>query len=194
MYKMKSESILIGELREGSQTAFKCIYDLYVGRLYSFALSYCKSRENTQELVEDTFVWLWNNRDCLKEVDSLQSILFIRLRHFLVNAYRKTLRSPVFRDYMDYREALAESSVDSNLEYDDFVRLFNRSLEQVSATQRRIIVMARMEGIGIVEIAEELHLTEQTVRNQLSLGLKKMRQLMKDSYWIAALLFFVNHY
>lgn len=52
MYKMKSESILIGELREGSQTAFKCIYDLYVGRLYSFALSYCKSRENTQELVE----------------------------------------------------------------------------------------------------------------------------------------------
>lgn len=88
---------------------------------------------------------------------------------------------------MDYQEALAESSVDSNLEYDDFVRLFNRSLQQVSATQRRIIVMARMEGIGIVEIAEELHLTEQTVRNQLSLGLKKMRQLMKDSYWIVTI-------
>lgn len=189
---MKNEAKLIEELMQGSQIAFKGIYDLYVGRLFSFALSYSKSREDTQEMVEDTFVWLWNNKEKIQEVDSLRPLLFLRMRHFLINAYRETLRSLEFRDYLDYRESLSIDNTDHVLEYDDFLKNLYKSLEQVTPTQRRVIEMARMDGIGIKEIASELNLTEQTVRNQLSLGLKKLRLVMKESYYLFVLLFFVN--
>ena len=54
-----SESVLITMLMEGSEAAFKHIYDLYASRLYAFCLQYTKSHDETDEIVQDAFVWLW---------------------------------------------------------------------------------------------------------------------------------------
>ena len=48
--------------------AFDEIYGLYARRLFAFCLKYTKSKENAEEIMEDTFVWLWNNRICLIRV------------------------------------------------------------------------------------------------------------------------------
>ena len=51
--------------------AFDEIYGLYARRLFAFCLKYTKSKENAEEIMEDTFVWLWNNRSTLEEADSV---------------------------------------------------------------------------------------------------------------------------
>ena len=60
------ESVLITMLMDGSETAFKHIYDLYASRLYAFCLQYAKSRDETDEIVQDAFIWLWNHRTTLR--------------------------------------------------------------------------------------------------------------------------------
>lgn len=82
--------------------AFDEIYGLYARRLFAFCLKYTKSKENAEEIMEDTFVWLWNNRSTLEEADSVKPLLFLRAKHYLINAYRKVINSPVYEDYMDY--------------------------------------------------------------------------------------------
>ena len=98
----KTETELIIDLQKGSVKAFNAIYELYARRLYAFCLKYTKSRQNAEEIVEDTFVWVWNNRDSIKQEISLKPILFLKTKHLLINAYRKVVNSPIYEDYMDY--------------------------------------------------------------------------------------------
>ena len=104
--------------------AFDEIYGLYARRLFAFCLKYTKSKENAEEIMEDTFVWLWNNRSTLEEADSVKPLLFLRAKHYLINAYRKVINSPVYEDYMDYLDHHNSTTADSQLEYDDFVSKF----------------------------------------------------------------------
>lgn len=102
--------------------AFDEIYGLYARRLFAFCLKYTKSKENAEEIMEDTFVWLWNNRSTLEEAESVKPLLLLRAKHYLINAYRKVINSPVYEDYMDYLDHHNNTTADSQLEYDDFVR------------------------------------------------------------------------
>ena len=54
--------------------AFDEIYALYARRLFAFCLKYTKSKENAEEIMEDTFVWLWKNRSTLEEADSVKPL------------------------------------------------------------------------------------------------------------------------
>ena len=54
--------------------AFDEIYELYARRLFAFCLKYTKSKENAEEIMEDTFVWLWNNRSTLEEAESVKPL------------------------------------------------------------------------------------------------------------------------
>ena len=178
----KTERELIIDLRNGSIKAFNAIYELYARRLYAFCLKYTKSRENAEEIVEDTFVWLWNYRESIKEEEeSLKSLLFIKTRHLLINAYRKVMNSPIYEDYMDYLDHQGTAhAADSPIEYDEFIRQVNDCISQLPAAQQQIIQLSKFEQMGNKEIAEQLNYSEQTVKNQLSLGLKQLRKLLKQ--------------
>lgn len=173
------ESDYIRDLKNDSVQAFNCIYRIYAKRLYAFCLQYTKLREDAEEVVSDTFVWLWNNRHSIRQEETLKSLLFIRTRHFLINAYRSMVSSPVYEDYVEYKDRLQSDSDECLLEYEDFLKQIKRMMRTLPMTQRRVIELSKIEQLSNQEIALKLNLSEQTVKNQLSLGLKRMRELLK---------------
>lgn len=185
-----SESLLIKELKNDSSRALEGIYNLYADRLYAFCLRYSKSREDSEELVEDVFVWLWNHRHQIRQEDTLKSILFIRMRHFLINAYRARVNAPVYEDYLNYQNQLTEGDVKMQVEYDEFVERLEAQLKKLPLNQQRVIRLAKFEGLKNHETAERLGLSEQTVKNLLSLGLKAMRDF--QLVWLLIWRIYVN--
>lgn len=117
--------------------------------------------------------------------------LFLRAKHYLINAYRKVINSPVYEDYMDYLDHYNSTTADSQLEYDDFVRQLNQMLAKLPKTQQEIIRLSKLEMLNNQEIAEKLNYSEQTVKNQLSMGLKQLRQLISNRTNLMWLLFLV---
>ena len=168
------EDYLIWQHKRDSRWAFDRLYHMYARRLFAFALEYCHQRETVEEIVEDTFVWLWNHRHDIRQEETLLNLVFIRARHLLINAYRATLNSPRFEDYVDYANRLGTAGQSTLMEYDDFLRVLRQGLDRLPPTQRRVIELARLEQKSIKEIATLLDFKEQTVRNQLSLGLKQL--------------------
>lgn len=162
-------------LKQGSEEAFKSLYDMYAKRLYAFCLEYTKSREDTEEIVQDAFVWLWKNRSSIRQETTIKSLIFLRVRHFLINAWRTRLREPVFEDYVDYINLLQDKSSD-RLEYDEFLSTVKSILDRLPRTQARVVMMSRIEGFKNKEIAQNLRLSEQTVKNSLSVGLKSLKE------------------
>ena len=170
-----SEPELIALLKQGSQEAFKSLYDLYARRLYAFCMEYTKSREDTEEIVQDAFIWLWRNKENIRQEVTIKNLLFLRVKHFLINAWRAKVNTPIFEDYVDYINSLPAESRD-HLEYMDFRDTVMSIIDQLPKTQSKVVKMSRLEGFKNKEIAEKLRLSEQTVKNALSMGLKFLKE------------------
>ena len=187
-----AESKLIAMLMQGSQAAFGEIYHRYAKLLYVFCLRYCKSAEESEEIVADAFVQLWQHRDSLRRTDTVRPLLFVTVRRRLVNAFRARVASPVYASYQELGVLHPADGVraDRQLEYDDFVRRLYALLDGLPPSQRRVFVMSRLEGCRNREIMEALGLSEQTVKNQLSMALKYVRAHLRPlclmALWLSA--------
>lgn len=111
---------------------------------------------------------------------------------FFDQCYRANLNSLVYEDYVDYQSELAVDDIANKIEYDEFIRELKRALGTLPATQRKVIELSRLHELSNKEIAQELSLSEQTVKNQLSLGLKALRSELKRFPAILFLLSILN--
>ncbi len=168
------EAELIAKLKQSSEKAFSELYAMYAKRLYAFCLEYTKSRENTEEIVQDTFLWLWKSRTTIRQETTIRNLLFLRVKHYLINAWKANLNSPVFEDYVEYFNLPSGETADK-LEYDDFLEKVESLIGDLPKTQAMVLRLSRLEGFRNKEIAEKLHLSEQTVKNALSQGLKYLK-------------------
>lgn len=175
---LQNEHLLIADLKKGSKEAFDEIYRLYAGRLLAYCTQYTKCREDAEEIVQDVFVALWNNRQTIRQEETLRSLLFTISKHRVINAYRSTLNSPVYEDYVDYQNELSADEDYHRLEYEQYVRIVKDAIRRLPSTQQRVITLSRFSQLSNKEIAEHLSLSEQTVKNQLSIGLKTLRELL----------------
>lgn len=175
-----SERALIRDLKNGSHAAFDRIYELYAGQLYCYCKRYARSAEEAEEIVQDTLVKLWNIRAEIKQENSLRALLFIISKNKLISAYRARVNHPVYKEYLSCMGVSSSDMADQGVEYADFADMFRKNLATLPATQRDVITLSRFHDLPNREIAEKLRLSEQTVKNQLSIGLKTMRERMKE--------------
>lgn len=188
----QSEPELIRELKKGSMRAFDAIYSMYFKRLYAYCFQFTKSGEDAEEIVQDVFLRLWNVRESIRQEETLRSLLFIMSKHYLINAYHDNINSPIFEDYVDYQEKLSvNGNAQNHLEYEDFLGQVKQALKQLPKTQQAVIELSRLKDMSTSEIAEQLSLSEQTVKNQMTLGLKTLRSLLGFAFFV--LLFSVKY-
>lgn len=173
---IENETQLLIELRNSSYQAFTQIYEAYADRLYSFVLKQLKNRALAQDIVQDTFLRLWDNRSQLHSLGSLQALLFTIAKHQVIDYFRKQVNELQFEDFMDFCESNAtDVSPEEILLYDEFLQHLSKSKELLSQRECEIYELSREKNIPIKKIAEQLNLSEQTVKNYLTTALKSLR-------------------
>lgn len=182
-----SEALLVDMMRRGSTHAFDELYRMYARRLLGFCLQVCKSREDAEEIVQDTFVQLWRHREQIRQAESLKSFLFTTARNRVVNAYRSLASSAIYEDYVDHLDIMGGEEAGVRLSYQEFVNQLETVLSELPPTQSRVIRLSRLEDKSNKEIAQILSLSEQSVKNQLSLGLKSLRNKLQARGYLGAL-------
>ena len=186
-----NEPQLILSLKNGSYKAFERIYQMYAKRLFAYSLQFTKSQEESEEIVQDVFMRLWTNRAKIRQEDTLRSLLFIMTKHYLINAFRTKINQPEYEEYIQYVNEHSVDDASYQLEYQEFVTKFRAILKTLPETQQRVITLSKIEQFSNKEIADKLSLSEQTVKNQLSLGLKTLKEKL-GSLGIYLMLLFIN--
>lgn len=188
-YIEDNEKFLILQLKKGSYKAFDSIYQMYAKRLYAYSLQFTKSPEDSEEIVQDVFVKLWINREKIKQENTLRSLLFIMAKHHIINAFHTVINQPVYEEYIDYKQGISVNDTEQHLEYQEFISKFNEVMKTLPATQQKVISLSRIRQLSNKEIAEKLALSEQTVKNALSAGLKNLKQKLGKVWFLYMLLF-----
>ncbi|MDD2511625.1 MAG: RNA polymerase sigma-70 factor [Proteiniphilum sp.] len=170
------ETIIL--LQKDNGSFFEVVYKYYFPGLYSFATQYVENEE-AKEVVQDTMLWLWENRHTLIPELSLKSLLFTIVKNKCLNSCnRGQLRNRMLETMKEkHRERFEDP--DFYLENELF-SLFKQALEQLPENFREVFEMSRMEGLTHHEIAKRLGVSPQTVNYRLGKALDILRTELKD--------------
>lgn len=168
---MRSEAInlkfdqilLLQRLKESDQLAFAQIVRFFTPQLASKAYRFTKNAEDAQDLLQDLFTDLWERRETLNINTSLQSYLYVSLKHrFLRKLMRANLNERAL-DYLGKRMEQMQASVSEALEVAEMQSTISQVIKILPEHMQKIF-MLRGEDYSIKEIAEALGLAEQTVK------------------------------
>ena len=183
----KEEKDYINELKEGSFSAFDHLFSLYKERLYAFAVGYLKAAEDAQELVQEVFVKVWENRETLDETRSFNSYLFTISKNTILNYFRKKANEQSYIDYIKKNTSLTYNKTEEDLAYEELMEKANRVIELLPARQKEIYRLSREQGLSNEEIARQLKISKKTVENQVTLALKFLRERLGNGKLYALL-------
>jgi len=161
--------------------AYEQLYALLYDGLHRFSLAFVKSREAAEEIVSDVFIKLWQIRGRLSEIENLKVYLYTIARNFsynyLTRHYKKIVLSlddadPAVLLTLDDPETLCISA--------DAVAQIREAIQQLPPQCRMIFVLVKEEGMRYKEVAEVLHLSVLTVRNQVAIATRKIAALLPE--------------
>jgi RNA polymerase sigma-70 factor (ECF subfamily) len=174
-----SDKQLFMEVSEGDERAFQHIFTRYYPRMISFAGMMVKSPYAAEEIVQEVFIRLWEQREVLAEVKSPENFVFIVIRNHTFNYLRAAANEQNRREQL--WEALQQRAADETitLEMQEADQFFEKILAKLSPQQQKIFRMSREEGFSHQQIADELQLSKDTVKKHIANSLKVFKSYLK---------------
>jgi RNA polymerase sigma-70 factor (ECF subfamily) len=191
----KNEQQLFERLRNSDEAAFRVIYKNYSSKLYYFVLEFIPLKDAAENIVQDTFVTLWNRRKDLKDDTNLASYLFTGAKNNALYRLRgKKYRQKLFSDAMDISELNlntdALTTVDTSaFAFQEIEQIISETLSTLSPQCRKVFELSRFQEMKNREIAEELNISVRTVEGHISKGIKIFKIALKDYLPLVAYLF-----
>ena len=172
----KQEKAAIISLKRGDFEAFDQLFKRYGKRLFGFAIGYLKSHEDAEELVQDTFVKVWENRSELDENQSFNSYLFTIAKNTILNHFRKKAHQQSYIEYIKQHTKLIHNKTEEDIIFSDLDAQAKKVINQLSSRRREIFLLSREQGYNNEEIAQRLNISKKTVENQITHSLKFIRE------------------
>lgn len=169
------------QLADGNEEAFQQVYNTYWGKIYSIALAWTKSVTQAEDIVQEVFIKVWNQRAKLPHLDRFDSFLFIIARNIIIDQFRKKIRHlPVDheQDYLPGDFMLPDATLD--LKQSQTIIL--QAIDQLPAQQKAVFKMSREEGLTHEQIAERLGIARVTVKNHIVRALNTLRDQLAQQH------------
>ena len=170
---------IVSALNEGHECVFDAVYRHYFKKLCAFCSQYIQDLEEAEEIVQETMVWLWENRRTLKAELTLKSLLFTIVKNKALNRISHyEIKQKVHEEIHQKYESTFENP--DFYTQDEMYHLYRQSLEQMPKDIRETFLMNRNRNLTHKEIAAILNVSPQTVNYRIGQALKMLRQALKD--------------
>jgi len=149
---------------------FELIYTQNWEKLYAFCFKLTRDEHLSQNIVQDVFTDLWERVNALR-ILSVENYLFRAVKNQVFKEYRKKRFDTTTID-IEFEDYLIENLPSFDTEMVD--KLYNL-LDKLPAKRKEILMMNKLDDMGIDQIAIKLNLSKQTVKNQITSGLKQLK-------------------
>lgn len=182
--KIETRSIEISGIADFEQL-FKSQYS----RLCSYANLFLNDPDAAEDVVQDVFFKLWNNRGELTINTTIKSYLFRAVRNGCMNvidhmSVRDAYKIVNEEDIRNSETSLIDEAVVSELE-----QRIKETIDQLPVERRKIFIMSRFDGLKYREIADQLNISVKTVENQMYQALRFLREKLADYLPLVLLIF-----
>lgn len=187
--KEVANEVLI-RVREGDSRAFQIVYDNYSLRLYNFAYRFLKNREQSEEIVQETFIVLWTTRGRLDERYKMGSYLITIAKRLALNTLRHQYISDIAFEKITKVGISCSNQTENDILYNDLANYAELIVKRLPDKQQEAFRLSRFQGLSHDQIAKKMQVSENTIKNHISSALKTLRLRLKDANIFLLLFFF----
>jgi RNA polymerase sigma-70 factor (family 1) len=185
------EQKLVARLNKSESRAFDEVYNLYAGRIYHFAYSFLKNKQDSEGVVQEVFLRVWKNRKKIDEYYSLKAFLFTISYNLIIEKFRERVKDSEYKKFLEKNAIHFGYETDKKIEYSDLNESYKNVVEHLPERRKTIYKMHRFEGFSYREIAKKLHISTKTVENQMTSALKFIRERLGPETLAAVLFYFL---
>jgi RNA polymerase sigma-70 factor (ECF subfamily) len=175
-YSAHTDQELTVLLKKDDRTAFAEIYERYWALLLRHALGMLHQQDEAKDVIQDVFQMLWEKRAILEIHTSLSAFLYVAVRNRVLKQFR---HGKVAESYLATLQSLMETgiaSTDQHIEVKELTKQIEAGLNKLPKKMREVFELSRLHQYSYRQISEELDLSDNTVKRQISNALKILRE------------------
>jgi RNA polymerase sigma-70 factor (ECF subfamily) len=186
--KNHNENLLLQQIAERNEHAFKSLFDLYRDRLFLYINGIIKSKQVSEEIVMDVFLKIWLGKEIVNQIENFDAFLFRVAYNKCIDFLRSAARDPKLRDLVWLEVQMAGGmSADHQVISREYEKKLREAIGQLSPQRRLVYQMSREKGFSHLDIARQLQLSKHTVSNHIVESQKFIRSYLIRHLDIAVL-------
>ncbi|KKO91972.1 hypothetical protein AAW12_07400 [Sphingobacterium sp. Ag1] len=165
---LEDNMILLLQLAEGNQKAFETFYYNHRAQLFGRILKQVRSVEFAQDIVQDVFVKVWQNRAQIDVSKNFKSYLYSIAQRTVYDYFRKIASDEVkCEQLMILSKGKRANDIDESLSYREMEKYLNDILDFVPERCREVYVLCKLEGRSYDEVSKLLNISTATINNHI---------------------------
>ena len=186
------EKKFLEELSNGSRIAFESLYHLYRTQVYRLIYKLVRSHEVSQEILQDVFVKIWNQRTQLERIQSFRSYLYSIAQNLVYDYFRKVAADRAKIETFKTQYAVYSiEDVEQAINFKEVKAHLDEVLALIPEKCRQVYILCKLEGRSYQEVSKLLNISVATVNNHIvkATGIIKSNW-RSDVFWLF-LFFFI---
>ncbi len=188
MHNFENEKHFIQFLKEGEESSYRHLYDLYYSELCSYVTSLCGSRDFAQDIVQQTFIKFWKNKHKINIKYSLKKYLYKAVYHQFIDSNRKLKKEVKYLNKLQ-QEAILEIIDISKEDIERKYEILELEINKLPLKCKKVFLLGKKEGYKYKEIAIKLNISIKTVESHMTSALKKLKANIKNNSKLLILFF-----
>lgn len=188
---------LVVRLQQGDVQAFDTLYWKYHQAVYRNIFKFVKEPAVAEDILQEVFSKLWEKRQEINTNQSVAAWLFVISFNLSVNYIRKKLREQTMHKKLLSLENDDDLAIDRKNIHEEQYHLLEEAIAQLSPKKRKIVTLCKLEGKTYDEVANELKISRNTVKEHLSAAMVKLNDYIQknsEHKYILLLLLFLSYH
>jgi RNA polymerase sigma-70 factor (ECF subfamily) len=169
------EPALLRRLAESDEKAYTKIYEAYFPFLYQTAFRFLKTKQAAEDVCNEVFLNLWQIRQTLSSVQSLNAYLLTAVRNRSINALKRAARSQAAVD--EIKTVFPSRSLDTEAQYlsKEYINFIKKGIADLPARAKEVFTLCREEGYSYDEVSAQLGISRNAVKGHMVASMKKLK-------------------
>jgi RNA polymerase sigma-70 factor (family 1) len=175
---MHNERELLLLLTGGDENAFEEIYHMYSHRIYGNLIKLVKSEALAQELLQDTFIKVWEHKHSIDPEQSFRAYLFSIAQNLVYDFYRKAARDKQLRQELLTTAAIFYEHIEETLLGDTNEALLQKAIENLPPQRRQVFILCKLEGKSYNEVSSLLGISTSTISDHIVKATRHIKEII----------------
>ncbi|WP_335311238.1 RNA polymerase sigma-70 factor [Olivibacter sp. CPCC 100613] len=169
---------MITAIKAGNANAFNVFYDLFKQDIYTYAYRFFRSKDLAQEIVQDVFLQIWKYRERIDPEQNIKAYTYRIARNNIYNKLKQIAHQEQYISHVFYSQMASYNEVEDWMNCKELREIYEEAIHKLPKQRQLIFRMSRVEFLSHEEIADQLAISKNTVKDQIVKALKFIKQYM----------------
>jgi len=166
---------------EGDIRSFEWLYKQFSKGLYHYVFKLTKDEDESLEIVQLTFIKVWNSRNGIDPSKSFQSFIRQIATNLTIDYLRKVASNQNKQNQLYFSTSDTVLSVEEDYIIKEKNNLIDKIIDKLPMQQQQVFRLCKMEGYSYREAAEILQISTATISNHMTAAIKNIKEILSKN-------------